>query len=82
MRILATRSHHRDERTLAIVDIELDDHLKLFGIAIRRAADGSFRAWPPKGTGSRDVMSIPSELAKSIISAAMPLIEGGASARS
>ncbi|MGU3493672.1 hypothetical protein ACLBXM_06475 [Xanthobacteraceae bacterium A53D] len=75
MRIISARPCFRDERTVATVDVAFDDHLKLYGITIRRAADGSLRAWPPK-SGSNAAASISADLARTIIKAAMPLVGG------
>lgn len=81
MRIISARPCFRDERTVATVDVEFDEHLKLYGITIKRAQDGSLRAWPPRGSGSAAAASISAELARSIISAALPLVQGGAHGR-
>ena len=77
MRIISSRPCPWDERTVALVSIEFDSQLKLYDVAIRRAADGTLRAWPPRNNKGA-VASISSDLARSIISAAMPVIEGGA----
>ena len=79
MRIISLRPHGWGTPTLAYLDVEVDG-VKLFDVEVRRAADGTLRAWPPQ-YGKRRVAAISSDLARDITSAAMAAMEGRARAR-
>lgn len=74
MRITALRPQGRGTPTVAYVDIEIGG-LKLYGIEIRHAVDGTLRAWPPL-RGKHHIASISTALAHEITRAAMIAMKG------
>ncbi|RTL95471.1 hypothetical protein EJV44_12235 [Ancylobacter aquaticus] len=74
MRILSIRPSAPGSAVLAHVDIDVGG-LRIFGVAIRRAADGSLRAFPSE-RGRKATVSFGIEFAESITRAALPAIGG------
>lgn len=74
MRIISLRPVGRGT-TLAYLDLEVDG-LRLFDIELRRASDGTLRAWAPQ-RGGRAVGAISVDLAKQVTQAAVAAMEGG-----
>ncbi|TCK31228.1 hypothetical protein EV667_1334 [Ancylobacter aquaticus] len=78
MRILSIRPGPPGSAVLAHVDIEVAG-LRIYDVVIRRAADGSLRAFPSE-RGRKATVSFGIEFAESITRAALPAIEGNSHA--
>lgn len=74
MRILETRPVPAGTAVLAHVDIDVGG-FRIYDVVVRRAADGSLRAFPSE-RGRKATVSFGTEFAESIIRAALPAIEG------
>ncbi|MCB4771453.1 hypothetical protein LGR54_22855 [Ancylobacter sp. Lp-2] len=74
MKILSARRAPPGSSLLGVVDVEIGT-VRLYGVEIRRAADGGLRAWPPK-RGDHRVASIDSTTAIEIAFAALAALEG------
>ncbi|UOK70432.1 hypothetical protein [Ancylobacter polymorphus] len=74
MRLLAVRPSPPGTPLLGFVDVELGP-VRLFGVEIRRATDGTLRAWPPK-RGERRSAAIDPATAFEIATAAMAALGG------
>lgn len=74
MRILSIRPAPAGTAVLARADVEVAG-LKIFDVVVRRAADGSLRAFPSE-RGRRATVSFGQDFANSIIRAALSAIEG------
>ncbi|MCB4771178.1 hypothetical protein LGR54_21440 [Ancylobacter sp. Lp-2] len=74
MKILSIRPAPPGSGTLAHADIDVGG-LRIFDVVIRRAADGSLRAFPSE-RGRKATVSFGIEFAQSITRAAEPAIGG------
>lgn len=70
MEILAIRPAAPGGDVVARFDVELPDRLRLFGLTLKRARDGSLRVWAPNCAG-RHAASFHPALATEIAQAAL-----------
>ena len=77
MHILNLRRQPAGSRTLAVFDVQLNEQLRLCGLALKRSAEGALRTWAPR-TGDRHAVSMHPDLASQITRAAEAALKGAA----
>lgn len=80
MKILFVRPlsepEHDGNRCLATVDVEFNDHLRLYGLRLLQMRDGQHRLFAPQA-GRRRTASFSPETARSLTDMALREFEGG-----
>lgn len=65
-----------DTTFIATFDLELSDHVRMFGLRLMEARNGKKLVYSPNGNGGRRLATFSPELAAEITKAAMTKLEG------
>jgi hypothetical protein len=63
-------------RLVALFDLELSDHIRLFGLKLMQAPNGKRLTYSPNGNGGRRLATFSPDLAAQITDAAIMKLEG------
>lgn len=71
----------RRKECVASVDVELNEHLKIYGLRLLRKPDGNHFIYAPQAAGSRRVATFSEALSKRLTALAVEAYEAAANGR-